>query len=106
MKRRIKTLAVIFLYLWLSLCAFRAWADEVPTLGLKESIPIAEEALKQANVDIAQYYLYQVELSLSSEGNYWFQTYRLRSSGSDEVFVKVYMNAKATVENLNRSGRY
>ncbi|MFH0940945.1 MAG: hypothetical protein V1840_03730 [Candidatus Omnitrophota bacterium] len=98
MKRRIKSLAVIFLSLWLSLCAFRAGADEVPTMGLKESIPIAEEALKQANVDLAKYYLYQVEYSLSSDGSYWFQTYRLRSSGSDEIFVKVYMNAKTTVE--------
>ena len=97
MKRSIKALAVIFLSSWLSLCAFRAGADEVPTLSLKESLPIAEAALTQANVDLAKYYLYQVEYSLSSEGSYWFQTYRLRSSGSDEIFVKVYMNAKTDV---------
>jgi len=97
MKRRIKSVVVIILCLWLSLCAFRAGADEVPTLNLKESIPIAEEALKQANVDLSKYYLYQIEYSLSSEGGYWFQTYRLRSSGSNEIFVKVYMNAKTEV---------
>ena len=98
MKRSIKSLVVIFLFLWLALYTFKAGADEVPTLSLKESLPIAEEALKQANVDLAKYYLYQVEYSLSSNGSYWFQTYRLRSSGSDEIFVKVYMNARATVE--------
>jgi hypothetical protein len=67
-------------------------------MSLKESLPIAEEALRQADVNLAKYYLYQVEYSLSSDGSYWFQTYRLRSSGSDEIFVKVYMNAKTTVE--------
>lgn len=100
MKRKIKSSAVIFLSLWFSLCALMACADEVPTMSLKESIPIAEAALSQADVDLAKYYLYQVEYSLSSDGSYWFQTYRLRSSGSDEIFVKVYMNARTEVSRM------
>ncbi|OIO36247.1 MAG: hypothetical protein AUJ74_03265 [Candidatus Omnitrophica bacterium CG1_02_44_16] len=100
MKRRIKSLAIIFMFSWFSLCAFRAYADEVPTLSLKDSIPISEKALTQAKVDLTKYYLYQVEYSLSSDGSYWFQTYRLRSSGSNEIFVKVYMNAKTEVSGI------
>ena len=105
MKRTIKSLAVIFLYSWFLLCAFRAGADEIPTMNLKDSIPIAEKALTQTKVDLGQYYLYQVEYSLSSKGSYWFLTYRMRSSDPSELFVKVYMDGTSSVENLNRSDR-
>jgi hypothetical protein len=72
--------------------ASSTWA-QAPTLPLKKSIELAETALSKTSVDPAKYYLYSVTLSNSSQGQFWYLTYRpLSPSEYNEIFAKVYMD--------------
>ena len=69
-----------------------------PGLSLKDSLPIAEEALTSAKLDLANYWLYSVTYANSSKGNYWYYTFRANApSEFNQVFVKVYMNGQAEI---------
>lgn len=71
---------------------FSAYA-QAPTLSLKKSIDLAETALNKTSVDLLQYYLYSITLSNSSQGQFWYLTYRpVNPSEYNEIFVKVYMD--------------
>ncbi len=106
MKRQIKYLLLFALLSRLSLGISLAHADEPPTLALKDAIPVAEEALTKAGVDLSQYYLYQGEYSLSSRGNYWYLTYRARVTRRDnEIFISVYMDKTTDISGVGNVKR-
>lgn len=66
-----------------------------PSLQLKDAVTVAEDALAKANIDISKYYIYSVVYTNSSEGQFWFFTYKTISpSVSQEIHVNVYMNGK------------
>lgn len=74
-----------------------AYAQE-PSLSLKDSIKIAEDALKRNNVDVSNHYLYSITFSRSSKGDYWYYTYRPKTASEyGQIFVKVYMNGEAEI---------
>jgi hypothetical protein len=92
-----KTTALVLVFILLGLCVLAntpaACAESLPTLSLKDSIPIAEAALSQALVSISDYYIFSITYTNSSKGSFWYFQYRpLSSSGSGQIFVKVYMD--------------
>ena len=74
---------------------FPAYA-EVPALSLKDSIPIAEQALANTDVKLQEYFLFSIVYTQSSKGSFWNYTFRPRvsteSGGYDQIYVKVYMD--------------
>jgi hypothetical protein len=97
--------SIIFLLLG---TLFFSWAArtgaETPSLSLKDSIKIAEEALSKAGVDISHHYLYSITLSHASQGDYWYYTYRpIAASEYKEIFVRVFMDGTAKVYGGNAS---
>ncbi len=107
MKRGIKFFAILILSTMLFQNALPACADD-PSLTLKASIAIAEEALAKAKIDISGHFLFSVTLTHSSKGDYWYQTYRPRTpSEYGGIFVKVYMNGEAEITGAQAPrGRY
>jgi hypothetical protein len=68
---------------------------EVPSLSLKDSLPIAEAALKKANAELNNYYLYGITFNHSEKGSYWTHIYRPKTASEySEIFVKVYMSGE------------
>lgn len=92
-----KTIALALLFVLFGYCVLAntpaACAESLPTLLLKDSIPIAEAALGQARVDISEYYIFSITYTNSSKGSFWYFQFRpLSSSESGQIFVKVYMD--------------
>ena len=92
-----KTIALVLLFVLFGLCVHTntpaACAESLPTLSLKDSIPIAEAALSQALVNISDYYIFSITYTNSSKGSFWYFQFRPQAtSGSSQIFVKVYMD--------------
>lgn len=97
MKKLPALLAVFILCFIILKSAHPAYAQE-PSLSLKDSIKIAEDALKRNNVDVSDHYLYSITFSRSSKGDYWYYTYRPKTASEyGQIFVKVYMNGEAEI---------
>ena len=79
--------------------AAAAYADDTPTLSLKDSIAVAEAALTNAKVDLTGYFLYSVTYGHSSTGIYWYYTYKPSSQATvyRQIYVKVYMDKKSEI---------
>lgn len=87
-------LKMIFIALILCLCLSSAFA-EVPSLSLKDSLPLAEAALKKADVALDNYYLYSITFNHSEKGSYWTHIYRPKTASEyGEIFVKVYISGE------------
>ena len=96
-----KIIGIIILGFGLWLNGFVSLAhSEAPTLSLKDSIPIAEETLAKANMNLGGYYLYAITFSRSSKGDYWYYTFSAKDGAEySEIFVKVYMDKTAEIVN-------
>lgn len=88
-------LILIFLNITIMPCAY---AQERPAMSLKDSFPIAEAALKKANINVTNHWLYSVIYAHSNKGFYWYYTYRPDApSEYDEFFVKVYSDSSVDI---------
>lgn len=67
---------------------------QAPPLLLQDSIKIAEKSLdKVPFLDIKNYYIFSIQLTNSSKGNFWYYTLRaITPSEYNEIFVKIYMD--------------
>ena len=75
MKRGIKFFIALLVCLGVFQCVRPALAD-IPTLSLKDSVKVAEDALAKADIDLSNYYLFSIVFTNSSKGSYWYYTYR------------------------------
>ncbi|MFH1692591.1 MAG: hypothetical protein ABIC68_08550 [Candidatus Omnitrophota bacterium] len=73
-------------------------AQTPPTLILEDSIKIAHEELKKAEFDVSNHYIFSITLTNSSDGTFWYYTYRpYQPSQYREFFIKVYMDGTCTI---------
>jgi hypothetical protein len=106
MKKNYRSFLFLLIWGYLSFCSSYVTADQPPALAMKDSIPVAENSLAKANIDLARYYLYQIEYSSSSEGYYWFLTYQAINTQQDnEIFVKVYMDKSTDISGVGNIKR-
>lgn len=64
-----------------------------PSLALKDAVDIATEALTNAKVDLARYFIYSVTYTNSAKGTYWYFIFKtIKPTTGQEANVKVYMN--------------
>lgn len=91
-----KRSALIFLLiLSFSLSAMPSVFAQVPppSLALKDAVDIATEALTNAKVDLAGYFIYSVTYTNSAKGTYWYFIFKtVKPTVGQEANVKVYMN--------------
>ncbi len=97
MKKNLLMAFLILSFLGISLMPY-AYAQEHPAMSLKDSLPIAEAALKKANINVSNHWLYSVIYAHNNKGFYWYYTYRPNSpSEYDEFFVKVYSDSSVDI---------
>ncbi len=66
-----------------------------PSLALKDAVDIATEALTNAKVDLAGYFIYSVTYTNSVKGTYWYFIFKtIKPTTGQEANVKVYMNSQ------------
>ena len=66
---------------------------ETPSLTLEDSIPVAQEAITKAKLNLADYFLYSITYSHSSKGNFWYYTIRAKQpSEYNQIYIKIYMD--------------
>ena len=105
MKRRIKFLIFLMSCLLALQNVYQARAD-APSLSLKDSIKIAEEALAKAKINVSDHFLYSIIFYHASKGDYWYYTYRPKTpSEYNEIFVRVYMDATTEISGGGSSRR-
>ena len=67
---------------------------QIPSLKMEQAIELAKAKVDEhKDIDVKQYYIYSVVLSVSPKGQNWYHTFRsVVPSQYNEIFAKVYMD--------------
>ena len=97
MKIKICVLLIVLCSLGILLTSV-AYAQGPPPLSLKDSMTVAESALKKSKIDLTNHWLYSITFAHNSKGFYWYYTYRPNvPSEFDEFFVKVFFDSSVEI---------
>jgi hypothetical protein len=78
---------------------------QTPALTLKDSIPVAEEALVKNQINASLYFIFSVTYTNSNKGYFWYYTFRSVDNPSmgRDIHLKIYMDKTVEVINSSKS---
>ncbi len=95
---RYKKILITSLIIWCVAGPAVSFGQTPPALTLENSLKIAQEELEKASFNISNHYIFSITLTNSSDGAFWYYTYRsYQPSQYHEFFVKVYMDGTCTI---------